>query len=161
MTSSKAKRNRQFSLRVLLALVALVAVLMVPVSYYHRAVSNRPKVFATATLMIGAQGYDLAKHVSQLNTVPFRKLVIDSPQLQDVSALKNSPDPIDWLSNHLSVQSVGNDNLVKIEVHGRQNERLRSRDLQAIIEATTELIRTDAMKAKTPVTVVLPTIIKL
>lgn len=158
MTSPKSKPNSQFNLRALLALIALIATLIAPISYYYRALSNRPKVFATATLMIGAQGYDSAKHVAQLNAVPFRQLVMDSPQLQEVSSLENSPDPIDWLTNHLSVESI-DANLIKIEVHGRQKERLGARDLQAIVEATIDLIQTDALKTKTPVTVVYPTTI--
>ena len=58
----------------------------------------------------------------------------------------------------MSVESI-DANLIKIEVHGRQKERLGARDLQAIVEATIDLIQTDALKTKTPVTVVNPTII--
>ena len=54
---------------------------------------------------------------------------------------------------HLSVRAAKNTNLIEIQALGR-SERVRQRDLQAILEATIDVIRSDAMKTNTPVTVV-------
>lgn len=149
----KGKRISQFGLRGLLAFVALIAVLMVPMSYFYRARLNRPNLFASATLMIGAQGDDSAKYLAQLDTVSFRQLLVDAPQLQNLSPLRDSPDRSARLTNHLSIRTVGNTDLIEIMAHGR-SERLKSRDLKAIVDTTIEIIRTECRKANTPVTIV-------
>lgn len=146
-------------MRTVLALVALIAMLMVPISTYYRALLNRSDVFAKATLMIGAQGTDSSKYVAQLNSNSFRQLVLDEPQIQGVKLLSNSPDPHNWLIHHLSIRPVGNTHLIEVMAHG-QSKRLSSRDLRALVETTIELIRSDARKTNTPVTVVATTNIK-
>ena len=153
MAFSRAKRGSQFGMRALLALVVLVAML-VPISYYYRLVLlNRPDVFATARLTIGSNGSDSSKYLAQLDTDSFCQLVLDDPKIRSLAPLNNSAYPRDWLMKHLSVRAAKNTNLIEIQALGR-SERVRQRDLQAILEATIDVIRSDAMKTNTPVTVV-------
>ncbi len=154
MERSEAKRFSQFSMLAVLALVALIAMLMVPMSFYFRTLLSRPAAFSTATLMIGSEGADSSKYLAQFDTDSFCQLVLDDPQVRRLAPLSNSPDPRNWLMNHLSVRTVGkNGKLIEIRALGR-SERVTSRDLQTLLQTTIEVIRTDAMKTNTPVTVV-------
>ena len=97
--------------------------------------------------------HEVQRWNGQKRSDSFCQLVMDAPQIQGLAPLSNSPDPRTWLMNHLLVQTVGNTNLVEIQVLGR-SERVKSRDLQTLLETTVDVIRTDAMKTNTPVTVV-------
>ena len=146
-----SKRFSQFSMLAVLGLIALIAMLMVPISCQYRALMNRPDVFASAMLMIGPQGADSSNYLAQFDTDSFCQHVLDDPKIRSLPAVSNSPDPRDWLMNHLSVRAVGN--LIEIHFRGR-SERVSARHLQTLLETTIEVIRADPEETNMPVTVV-------
>ena len=153
MKFPESKRLRQFSLRAVFAIVALIAILMLPISHYYRAVLDRPNSFATATLMIGSGEAQPPQYVVQLDAASLCQLMLDEPHIQAMSPIRKSRDPKRWLRDHLTVRAFDNTSLVEIIAHGR-SEHLSARDLQMLLDVTIDVIRTDAMKTNTPVTVV-------
>ena len=138
-------RREQFSTRVLLAIVSAIAVLMVPVSYYYRALEQRPHSFASSTLMIEP------KH--EFDTASVLELLVDKPQIRDLRPVSDGPDLAQWLGRHLQVRQV-DAKVVEVLAYGRRNERLSSAELQSLMESTVDLMRAEAMKTQASVTVI-------
>ena len=125
----------RYSLRALLATVAAIATLFVPLSYYLRYRMVQPDYFGGAVVYVDSY---------KVNPSFVYQRLIDRPELRNIKAIRVSSIPVEWLRRHVVLTQF--DSHLIIDGYGR-HEDIRRDELRHLIAGTMDIIRKDAEKS--------------
>ncbi|HVT29626.1 MAG TPA: hypothetical protein VHE81_16535, partial [Lacipirellulaceae bacterium] len=129
----------RISLRGLLLLIAMLAILLLPVGYYVRSRIAMPDFFESAMVNFGT---------TTPNATSIYQRLLNDPGIATLRPLRQSPNPTRWLQSHVKITKSNEYGMVLINTAAKHKDA-RPADLRKLMAATIAIIHKDAQKANT------------
>ena len=104
-------------------------------------------------LEFGSQDFSPSRYIATTDSSSFYERLLDEPRIRELTPIRNSSEPVQWLSQHVHIRALDTTNYLEILAFGR-SERVETGDLRKLVETATDVVRHDAMVANTSVTIV-------
>ena len=126
------KTRCSFSLKFLVLLVLLIAVLLVPISYLYRAYQASPIPVAACVIA-------LPDDSEQQFNPDFYQRIAKHHGATNIAALRRSTSPSEWVEEHLRIKPSADSNVIVVEAIRRRNEKLDQADAKILTETAIEV----------------------